>query len=166
MTLAVKRHASGLEGGVKCFGVLGGERHFYVLFAELFLDEGDGVVAWRQALDLELAIGTGHGEKRALGHVDEHAHPGMLVALDRKHDFFAGESFLERDGRRRLRLVPLAVVLGSGMNVVGGRIAVDDFDGLIGDYAQHGGMVFASALIEGNGLFSNNESAIAEALFD
>src|SRR6266478_5596227 len=103
MTLAAARLALGLEGGV--------HRYFYVLFAELFVDESDGVVAGRQAFDFELAIGTGDVEEGALGYVDEHAHPRMLVALHRKHDFFAGESFFERGSRRRLRLVPLAVVL-------------------------------------------------------
>src|SRR6266481_3623271 len=51
------------------------------------------------------------------------------------------------------------------MNVVGGRIAIDDLDGLIGDHAQHVGMVFAAALIELDGFFGNIESAVAEALF-
>src|SRR2546427_1482131 len=65
-----------------------------------------------------------------------------------------------------LLLVPLAVSLGSGMNVVGGRIAVNDLDGLIGDYAHHMRMVFAAALIERNGFFGNVERAVAQAFFD
>src|SRR5260370_6618403 len=51
------------------------------------------------------------------------------------------------------------------MNVVGGRIAVDDLDCLIGDYAQHVGMILAAALIESDGLFGDVERAVAEALF-
>src|SRR5216684_3285501 len=51
------------------------------------------------------------------------------------------------------------------MNIVCGGIAVDDLDGLIGDYAQHMRMVFAAALIEGDGFLGNVEGAIAEALF-
>src|SRR5260370_39977208 len=51
------------------------------------------------------------------------------------------------------------------MNVVGGRIAIDDLDCLIGDHAQHVGMVFAAALIEGDGFLGNIERAVAEALF-
>src|SRR5271169_6562466 len=90
----------------------------------------------------------------------------MLVAFHRKHDFFARESFLEGSSRGRLGLVPLAVVLGSWMNVVGRWIAVDDLDGLIGDYAQHVGMILAPALVEGDGFLGNIEGAIAEALFN
>src|SRR5467141_1034874 len=119
---------SGLESGVDGFTVFGGKSHLDVLLTQLFMNEGNRVIAWRKPLDLELAIGAGDGEEGTLGYVDEHAHPGMLVALDRQHDFFAGKGFLERGGLGRLRLVPLAVILGGGMDVVGGGIAVDDLD--------------------------------------
>src|SRR5260370_25494564 len=89
----------------------------------------------------------------------------MLIALDRQHDFFAGESFLERGGLRRLRFVPLAVVFRRGMNVVGCRIAVDDPDGLTGYHAEDMGMAFAPALIDGDGFLGNVERAVAKALF-
>src|SRR6266478_6261431 len=51
------------------------------------------------------------------------------------------------------------------MNVVSGRIAVDDLDGLIGHNTQNVRMVFAAALIEGDGFLGNVERAVAEALF-
>src|SRR5260370_10936160 len=155
----------GFESYVDGLAVLGCESDFLGLLAELFVDEGDGVVAGGQALDFELAVGAGDRKERALGDVDEHAHPGMLVALHGQHDLFAGEGFLECGSLRRLRLVPLAVVLGGGMNIVGGRIAVDDFYGLTGHDAQHVGMVFAAALIEGDGILGNVERAVAEAFF-
>src|SRR5260370_14698141 len=52
------------------------------------------------------------------------------------------------------------------MNVVSGRIAVDNLDGLTGHYAQHVGMVFAATLIEGDGFLWNVECTVAQALFD
>src|SRR5439155_26052231 len=107
-TIAIKRNASGLERRVNRFCIFRGKSDFDVLLAEFFLDERDGVVARRQALDFELAVGAGDREERTLGYVDEHAHPRMLVALHGQHDFFTGKSFLERSGLRRLRLVPLA----------------------------------------------------------
>src|SRR5260370_34591417 len=88
----------------------------------------------------------------------------MLVALHGQHALFSGEGFLKRGGLRRLRLVPFAVVLGRGMNIVGGRTTVDDLDGLTGHYAQHLRMVLAAGLIGGGGFLGNIESAIAEAL--
>src|SRR5260370_4639375 len=138
----------GFESYVDGLAVLGCESDFLGLLAELFVDEGDGVVAGGQALDFELAVGAGDREERALGDVEEHAHPGMLVALHWQHDLFAREGFLERSGLRRLRLVPLAIVLRGGMNIVSGRIAVDDLDGLTGNHPHHVGMVFAAAMIQ------------------
>src|SRR5258708_39954339 len=126
MTRAIRPLASRLKSGVNCFGVFGGERYFDVLLAQLFLDEGDRVITGRQALDFELAIGSGDREERTFGYVDEHAHPGMLVALDGEHDFFASECLFEWRGRGRLGLVPLAVVVRSGMSVVRGWMAVAD----------------------------------------
>src|SRR5438445_13826082 len=93
-TIAIKRNASGLERRVNRFCIFRGKRDFDVLLAEFFLDERDGVVARRQALDFELAVGAGNREARVLGYVDEHEHPGMLVALHRLHDVSAGEGSL------------------------------------------------------------------------
>src|SRR6202035_5477059 len=98
--------------------------------------EGYGVVARRQAFDFELAVGTAYGVERIFHYVDEHAHPGMLVALYRQQNFFAGEGFLERRSLRGLRFVPLTIVFGRGMNVVGGGIAVNDFYRLADHHAE------------------------------
>src|SRR5260370_5844257 len=119
----------GFESYVDGLAVPGCESDFLGLLAELFVDEGDGVVAGRQALDFELAVGAGDREERALGDVEEHAHPGMLVALHWQHNLLAGEGFLECGSLRRLRLVPLAIVLRGGLNFVSGRIPVAHFSG-------------------------------------
>src|SRR6266849_9787745 len=157
---------SGLERRVHGLAVLGGQGDFLRLLAELFMDECDGVIAGRQALDLKLAVGSGDREKGALRNVDEHPHPRMLVALHGKHDFFTREILFQRRGLRWLRLVPLAVVLRSGMDIVCGGIAVDDRYGLAGDHSHYEWVIAAAALIELNGFLGNVKRAAAEALFD
>src|SRR6266704_5882014 len=47
-----RRPASWLESHIHRLAVLGSEGHFLILFAQLFLHEGQSVVAWRKALDL------------------------------------------------------------------------------------------------------------------
>src|SRR5260370_9373643 len=105
----------GFESYVDGLAVLGRESDFLGLLAQLFMDEGDGVVAGRQALDFELAVGAGDREERALGDVDEQTHPGILVALHGHHDLFAGAGFLERSGLRTLRLALPASVPRRGL---------------------------------------------------
>ncbi len=61
-----RRPASWLESHIHGLGVLGSEGHFLILFAQLFLHEGQSVVAWRKALDLVLAIRSGDGVEGAL----------------------------------------------------------------------------------------------------
>src|SRR6266850_4134217 len=127
----------GLERGVHGLAVLGGQGDFLRLLAELFMDECDGVIARRQALDLKLAVRPGDREEGTLRNIDEHPHPRMLIALHRQHDFFPRERLLESGSLRGLGFVPLAVVLRSGMDIVGGGVAVDDRYGLTGDYSHH-----------------------------
>src|SRR5258708_183511 len=158
--------SSGFERRVDRLAVLGRQSDFLRLLAELFMDECDGVIAWRQALNLKLAIRPGDREEGALGDVDEHPHPRMLVALHGQHDFFAREILLERCGLRGLRFVPLTVVLRSGMNIVCGGIAVDDLDGLPGHYTENVRMIAAATLIEREGLLGDVEGAAAQALLD
>src|SRR6266850_3409649 len=154
---------SGLEHRVHGLAILGGQGDFLRLLAELFMDKRDGVIAGRQALDLKLAVGPGDREEGALRDVDEHPHPGVLVALYWEHDFFARERFFESGSLRGLRLVPLAVVLRSGVDIVCGGIAVDDLDGLASDYAHHMGMVAAAALIKRDGFLRGVEGAATQA---
>src|SRR5579862_1333136 len=98
--------------------LLGCHGDLLILLTEFFLNEGQRVISRRKALDLILPIFIGDGVEGALHHVDVHLHPWMLVALHRQHDFFTREILLNRRGRRRLRFVPLPVVLGSRMDVV------------------------------------------------
>src|SRR5216684_5348341 len=76
-----KKLRAGLEGHVDGLAVFRGERDFLVLLSEFFVHEDDGVIAWRQAFEFEFAVGTADRVERVFDHVDEHAHPGMLVAL-------------------------------------------------------------------------------------
>src|ERR1700674_24170 len=88
----------------------------------------------------------------------------MLVALHRQHDLFAAEALLQRRGGGRLRFVPLAIVRGSGMDVVRGLIVVLDLDILARHYSEHVGMILASLLIESYRVFGNVKCASAEAV--
>src|SRR5260370_12353075 len=88
----------------------------------------------------------------------------MLVALHGQQDFFAGEGLFEGWSLRDLRFVPLAIVLWSGVNIVRGGIAVDDFDGLAGHYSDDVRFIFAAALRQSDRLFRNVECAISDSL--
>ena len=61
------------------------------------MHEGYGVIAWREAFDFEFAVRTTDRVERIFYDVDEHTHPGMLVALYGQQNFFAGEGLF--DGR-------------------------------------------------------------------
>src|SRR6202021_2840354 len=140
--------AGRFEALVDSFRVFGSDRNFLILLAEFLVNEGDGVVARRQALDLILSVFVGDGKEWALHHVDIHLHPGMLVALDREHDFFTGEILLDVRGGGWLRLVPLAVIFRCGMNVVRGGICVLDIYGLASHHAKHVRMIAAALLLK------------------
>src|SRR6266404_2950779 len=156
----------GLERRVHGLAILGGQGNFLRLFAELFMDECDSVIAWRQALDLKFAVRPSDREEGALRNVDEHPHPRMLVALHGQHDFFPRERLFQRRGLRWLRLVPLAIVLRSGVDIVGGGIAVDDRYGLAGDHSHHVRVIAAAALIELYGFLGDVEGAAAQAFLN
>src|SRR6267142_2788692 len=157
---------SGLERCVNRLAVLGSQGDFLRLFAEFLMDERDGVIAGRQALDLKLAVRPGDCEERALRNVYEHPHPWMLVALHGQHDFLARKRLFKSGSLRGLGFVPLAIVLRSGVDIVGGGIAVDDRYGLAGDHSHHVWVIPAAALIEFNGFLGDIEGTAAEAFFD
>src|SRR6267143_5139875 len=90
----------------------------------------------------------------------------MLVALHGQHHFFSREILFQSRSLRWLRLVPLAIVLRSGVDIVRGGIAVYDGYGLTGHYAHHVRMIAAAALIELNGFLGDVKGAAAEALLD
>src|SRR5262249_6303073 len=59
----------------------------------------------------------------------------------------------------------LAIVFRCGMDVVRRRVVVLDLDGLASHYAEHMGMIFASALIEYDGVFGDVEGTVPQAIF-
>src|SRR5260370_35510786 len=69
-----------LEGRVDGLAVFRGERDFLGLLSEFFVHEGDGVIARRQALDLELAVGAADPAERVFNPAVAHPQPAMLVA--------------------------------------------------------------------------------------
>src|SRR5712664_812200 len=90
----------------------------------------------------------------------------MLIALHGQHDFFPREILFQRCRLRWLGLVPLAIVLRSGMDIVGGGVAIDDRYRLTGDHSHHVGVIAAAALIELNSLLGYVEGAATQALLD
>src|SRR5260370_13803883 len=66
-----KKLGAGLEGRVDGLAVFRGERDFLVLLSEVFVHEGDGVIALRQAFDLELAVPAADRIEGVLNHGDE-----------------------------------------------------------------------------------------------
>src|SRR3981081_475362 len=88
----------------------------------------------------------------------------MLVALHRQHDFFAREIFLDRGGRRWLRLVPLAVVFWCGMDVMRGGIVILDLYGLTGHHTQDVRVIFAAALIQNDWVFGDVKRSVPETI--
>src|SRR5712664_4075542 len=104
------------------------DSHLHFLRTVFFLPRFDRISPRRQALDGERAIVAGNSEERMAHYADVGAHPGMHIALYRYHDFLAREALLLGIALGRLRLVPLLVHLWQRMDVVIGRIVVDDFD--------------------------------------
>src|SRR5260370_7384850 len=78
----------GFEIYVDGLAVLGRESDFLGLLAELFLDEGDGVVAWRQPFDFKFAVGAVDRQERALRAVYYLPHPLVFVSLPCQHALF------------------------------------------------------------------------------
>src|SRR5439155_20702425 len=70
----------GFEALVHGLRFLGCDCDLLRLLAKFFLHEGQGVIPWRQTLNLVLSALISDGEERTLHHVDVHLHPRMLVA--------------------------------------------------------------------------------------
>src|SRR5258706_14055318 len=158
-----RRLVAGLKGLVNRLRVFGSDSYLLGLPAQLFVYEGNGVIAGGQALDFIFPALIGDRVEGALHHVDVHLQPRVLVALYGQHDFFAGEALLDWSGRRRLRLVPFAGVFRCGMNVVRGLIVVLDLHGLASHHAEYVRMIFAAALVEDDRVLGYVEGAAAES---
>src|SRR4029077_630300 len=141
---------------------LGTERHFLVLLAQLFVHEGQSVLARRQAFNFELAVWSGDRIERALGYINKHLHPRMLIALHGQHDLLAREAFLQGWRLGSLRLIPFAIVLWRGVNVVCCWIAILDLHALPCHHAEHVGMISASALIQYDGFSWGSKGTVAQ----
>ena len=78
------------------------------------------------------------------------AHPGMHVALHGYQDFLPREALLLGIALGRLRLVPLLVHFRQRMDIVIGRIVIDDLDLLSGHHAQYVRLVHTTFLLQLN----------------
>src|SRR5579862_760455 len=140
--------ASGLEGNGYGLRFLRANRDRLLARPVLFVPCRDGVRAGRNVLDLERSVFSGDLEVRVAEHGDIGLHPRVHVALDRDGNFFVREALADRCGSRRLRFVPLAVILGNGVNVVGRRVGVDNLQRLRGLQRQHVRVILAALLVD------------------
>src|ERR1700757_916341 len=100
--------------------------NFAGLRSERFVPGGYGVAAGRKVRNREYSVLAGNGKIRGFQDGEVSLHPGVQVALYR-NELFVFVGVRERRGARGLKLAPLAVDLGEGMNVVGKRVVVGDF---------------------------------------
>src|ERR1039458_3914391 len=157
--------AASLKALVHGFGFFGRHRDFLVLLAQFLVHECDRVISRRQAFDFIFSALVGDGIERVLHYIDVHLHPGVLIALDRQHDFFAGEVLFDRSGRWWLRFVPLAIIFRCGMDVVRGLIVILNLHGLSRHYAPPVRMILAAALVEDDFVLGYVEGTAAESVF-
>ena len=90
------------------------------------MDGADGVVAWRESLDLEFPIGVADGVERLGGDVHVGLHPRMLITFERHHRFRIMKALLDGSAFGHLGNIPLRVAGGVwlAVDVVRGGIAV------------------------------------------
>src|SRR4030095_6008359 len=157
--------SSRFEGHIQGLAFFCSERHFLVLFTQLFMHESQSVIAWGQTFDLKLAVRSRDCVERALRYTNEHFHPGMLIALHGEHDLLARKGLFEGRCLGSLRFVPLAIIFWCWVNVVRRRIAVGDLQGLSGHHAEHVGMISASALIQYGRVFWKGKGTVTQPLF-
>src|ERR1700757_835334 len=105
--------------------------NFAGLRSERFVPGGDGVAAGRKVRNREYSVLAGNGKIRGFQDGEVSLHPGVQIALHR-NELFILVGVREGRGAWWLEFVPLAVELGEGMNVVGERVAVGDFQLLAG----------------------------------
>jgi hypothetical protein len=153
------------EGLIDRLGLFWTDGYLLILLAKYFLHEGDRVSARRQPRDVVFARIVGDRIERALHDVDVHLHPGMLVALNRQHDFLPSETPFERIRRRWLRIVPLAIVFGRGMNIVRSQVRISNFDVLTRHHPEYVRMILATLLNKHDGILGHIERTIPETIF-
>ena len=143
LVVSSSRTAGALNVKVMSFVSFAADRHALRHRAELLVPRLDRVGARRQALEIELAVLVGHREERMIEDADIRVHPAVHVALERHHHFLRREGVLRLHALDRLAVVELGVGLRQRVDVVQGRIAVDDFERLADAHAEHVRMVAA-----------------------
>ena len=106
------------------------------LCTQLFVPRLDDVVARRQRADLECAAAVAHGEVRMIEHAHIGVHPAVHVALEGNHDFGTRKHALELHSLDRLTGVELVIKGRGRVNIVQGRVAVQDYEHLADLHAE------------------------------
>src|SRR5580658_7927502 len=136
-----------------------------LLRPEGFLPDSDGISARRKVLNAIRAVWLRDSEVGIVQDANPRVHPAMDVAFYGDHDF--GLRKLARDRRVScaLAVIPLAVELGHGVDVVRDRIGVRDFKDLAGLNAENSGLEPAAILVDLNGSGGSFESLALEPGF-
>src|ERR1039457_1389504 len=117
-------------GEIYSLALLGAHRDRLLHRSVLLVPALNHVGPRRKSLYCKRSVVARHCKEGVTDHADIRADTGMHIALDRDHDFLAGERFVQGRLPRRLRLVPVGVHLGLWMDVVVGGVAVLDLEAL------------------------------------
>ena len=139
-----------LEGNVFLRVLMRSNGDSLLLRAETLLPDSDGIDAGRQVGDGKAAILLRHRKVGIVNHADVGVHPAMDVALDANHHFRLDESSFQGRIAGALAVVPLAVDLGHGMDVVRDRVRIDHLQLLVHLDAEDAGIEPAALLVNGD----------------
>src|SRR5260370_6236920 len=122
------------------------DRDLDLLCSQLFVHGSNCVCAWRQPLNVEVAVAVADRKKRVADHVHIHLHPRMLVAGDGQQQLWVCECPLLGLALGHLALIPLRIVLRNRMHIVHGVVAVENSQSLPSNQAKHVRSIAASYL--------------------
>src|SRR6266403_3078896 len=142
-SLAERKVSLGAAGGRHCH--LHG---FFCTCSSALAPGNDGVGSSRYALNRIGSVLTTHAEERVFQNANVSLHPGVLITFDRNQYLGLLEGLFNWRGAIRLCLVPLRIVFWSRVNVVLCRIAVGDFERLIGLNPQDMRPVMTAVLVQ------------------
>src|SRR5580704_19367541 len=123
------------------------DRNLLALGAEFFLPCLDRVGAGWKIFQIEVTVFVRHHKIWMFEYRDIASHPRMHIALNRNSNLLPRERFFHWHSVR-LGLVPLPIVVGHRMDIVRGRIAVDDIKFLICLQCQYVRLVLAAFLLD------------------
>src|SRR5579875_1235464 len=154
------------ERKVNCCGFVRTNPHALLLRSEGCGPGLNGVLARRNALDGKGPVGSRDIIERVGNDADVCLHPGMLIASNRDHDLRMRELLIEGSGTRRLRFVPLRIVLRHHVHIMSGEITIENLQSLADHNAEHVRHEDASLLVQNNGSFGGGKVRLSQSGLD